>query len=150
MYAIWLRWNYYKNNVKKFQRNESCMQQHLYEHFHSEGHTKFLENVSGSLTNKTDGFQLKKGKLYWMRTLKTLAPSGLNVESAVRHFISQRHVLLLLLWIGLFFRHRTLDTFVILYSFCVCITPVTTVSASFGDYLIDQQCKQVIWMLYSK
>ena len=88
MYAIWLRWNYYKNNVKKFQRNESCMQQHLYEHFYSEGHTEFLENVSGSLTNKTDGFQSKKGKLYWMGTLKTLAPSGLNVESAVRHFIS--------------------------------------------------------------
>ena len=32
---------------------------------------------------------------------------------------------------------KTLDTIEILYSFCFCITPVTTVSASFGGYSID-------------
>ena len=36
--AFRLKWNNYKDNDRKFQRNESCMQQHLYEHFYSEGH----------------------------------------------------------------------------------------------------------------
>ena len=68
---------------KKFQRNESCLQQHLYKHFYSEGRNGFLGNVSISLIDKTDGFQPKKRENYWMRTLKILAPLGLNVESAV-------------------------------------------------------------------
>ena len=73
----------YKDNDRKFQRNESCMQQHLYEHFYSKGHNGFLGNVSISLIDKTDGFQPKKRDNYWTRTLKTLAPLGLNVENAV-------------------------------------------------------------------
>ena len=79
--AFRLRWNNYKDNDRKFQRNESCMQQHLYKHFHSEGHNEFLGNVSISLIDKTDGFQPKRSENYWIRTLKTLAPLGLNVES---------------------------------------------------------------------
>ena len=81
--AFLLRWNSYNDNDRKFQRNESCMQQHLYEHFYSKGHNGFLGNVSISLIDKTDGFQPKKRENYWMRTLKTLAPLRLNVESAV-------------------------------------------------------------------
>ena len=42
-----------------------------------------LGNVSVNLIDKTDGFQPKKSENYWMRTLKTLAPLGLNIESAV-------------------------------------------------------------------
>ena len=59
------------------------MQQHLHEHFYSEGHNGLLRNVSISLIDKTDGFQPKTRENYWMRTLKTLAPLGLNVEGAV-------------------------------------------------------------------
>ena len=59
------------------------MQEHLYEHFYSEGHNRFLGNVSISLIDKTDGFQPKKRENYRMRTLKTLAPLGLNAESAI-------------------------------------------------------------------
>ena len=59
------------------------MQQHLYEHFYSESHNGFLGNVSISLIDKTDSFQSKKRENYWMRTLKTLVPLGLNVEGAV-------------------------------------------------------------------
>ena len=81
--AFRLRWNNYKDNDRKFQRNESCMQQHLYGHFYSEGHIGFLGNVSISLIDKNDGFQPKKRENYWMRTLKTLAQLALNVESAV-------------------------------------------------------------------
>ena len=75
--AFRLRWNNYKDNDRKFQRNESCMQQHFDEHFYSEGHNRFLGNVCINLIDKTDGFQ--KG----IRTLKTLAPLGLNAESVV-------------------------------------------------------------------
>ena len=59
------------------------MQQHLFEHFYSEGYNGFLGNVSISLIDKTDAFQPKKRENYWMRTLKTLAPLEPKVESAV-------------------------------------------------------------------
>ena len=74
MDAFQLRWNNYKDNDRKFQRCESCMQQHLYEYFYSEDHNGFLGNISMSLIDKTDGFQPKKRENYWMRTLKTLVP----------------------------------------------------------------------------
>ena len=54
--AFCLRWNNYKDNDRKFHRNQSCMQQHLYENFCNEGQDKFLGNVSISLIDKTDGF----------------------------------------------------------------------------------------------
>ena len=58
--AFRLGWNSYKDNDRTFQRNESCMQQHLYEHFYSEVHKGFLATVSVSLT---DDFQPKKGRI---------------------------------------------------------------------------------------
>ena len=63
------------------------MQQHLYEHFYSGSHNGFLGNISISLIDKTDGFQPKKRESYWMRTLKTVAPLGLNIESSVWHCV---------------------------------------------------------------
>ena len=57
-----LRWNNYKGNVRKFWRNESCIQQHLCEHFYGEGHNGFSWHVSVSLIGKTDSFK-EKGKL---------------------------------------------------------------------------------------
>ena len=53
--AFRLRWNNYKNNDKKFQRNESYMQQHLYERSFTAKVNGFLRNVSISLIDKTDG-----------------------------------------------------------------------------------------------
>ena len=41
-----LRWNNYKDNNRKYLRKESCMQQHLFEHFSREGHNSFLDDVS--------------------------------------------------------------------------------------------------------
>ena len=40
------------------------MQQHLFEHFYSEGYNGFLGNVSISLIDKTDVFQPKKRENY--------------------------------------------------------------------------------------
>ena len=78
-----LRWNNYKNNDRKNAQNEPCMQEHLFEHFKSEGHSGFLGNVSITLTDKTDGKDPKRRENYWMRTLKTYAPLGLNIEDSV-------------------------------------------------------------------
>ena len=39
------RWSNYKNNTRKFVRGESCMQQYLFEHFQSPGHTGFVKDV---------------------------------------------------------------------------------------------------------
>ena len=58
--AIRLKWNNYEDNDKKFQRNESCKQQHFYDYFSSEVHKGFLVNVPVSLIDKTDSFQPKK------------------------------------------------------------------------------------------
>ena len=60
------------------------MQEHMFEHFKSEGHSGFLGNVSITLIDKTDGKDPKRRETYWMRTLKTYAPFGLNIEDSVR------------------------------------------------------------------
>ena len=62
--AFRLRWNNYKDNDWKYQRNETRMQQYLYEHLYSKSHNGFLWNVSTSLIDKTDGFQPKKREIY--------------------------------------------------------------------------------------
>ena len=76
-----LRWNNYKSNDRKFKRGEPCMQEHLFEHFYSDGHNGFLEDVAITLIDKTDRRDPKNRENYWMRTLKTLAPEGLNIET---------------------------------------------------------------------
>ena len=77
------RWNNYKSKSRKFDRNEKCMQEYLYSHFESEGHNGFLEDVSIALIDKTDGSDPTKRETFWMHTLKTLAPYGLNVEDGI-------------------------------------------------------------------
>ena len=51
------------------------MQEHLYRHFSSTYHTRFLNDVSITLRDKTldrwmDGSYPKKQEDYWMKTLK--------------------------------------------------------------------------------
>ena len=55
------RWNNYKSNSRKFDRKESCMQEHLYRHFSSPGHRGFLNDVSVTLTKPMDQ-TLRNGK----------------------------------------------------------------------------------------
>ena len=47
------------------------MQEHLFKHFSSMGHNGFLNNLSITLIDKTDGKNPKKREDYWRRTLKT-------------------------------------------------------------------------------
>ena len=59
------------------------MQEHLYRHFSNLGHAEFLNVVSVTLIDKTDGSDPKKREDYWMKTLKTVALYGLNIEDSV-------------------------------------------------------------------
>ena len=77
------RWRNYKDNDRKHSRKESCMQEHLFKHFNSMGHSGFLNNVSITLIDKIDGKNPKKREDYWSRTLKTYSTFGLNVEDSV-------------------------------------------------------------------
>ena len=49
------KWNNCKSKSKNFKRGEKCIQEHLYKHFQSEGHTEFLDDVSITFIDKTDG-----------------------------------------------------------------------------------------------
>ena len=59
------------------------MQEHLYRHFSGEGHRGFLNDLSVTFIDKADGSDPKKREDYWMKTLKTMAPYGLNIEESV-------------------------------------------------------------------
>ena len=50
-----LKWSNYKSIDGKNARNKACTQEHLFEHFKSEGHSGFLGNVSITFIDKTDG-----------------------------------------------------------------------------------------------
>ena len=56
------------------------MQDYLYGHFYSDSHYVFLENVTITLVDKTDGRDPKNRENCWMRTLKMLALVRLNIE----------------------------------------------------------------------
>ena len=77
------RWNNYKSKSKSFKRRGKCIQENLYKNFESEGHTEFLDDVSITLIDKTDGSNSTKRENYWMRTLKTYAPCGLNIVDSI-------------------------------------------------------------------
>ena len=84
------RWNSYKSNCRKHQCGETCMQQHLYEHFCSSNHNCFISDVSVTFIDKTDPSDPLKREDYWRSTLKTMAPFELNFEESVwrSHFLA--------------------------------------------------------------
>ena len=59
------------------------MQEHLYKYFESKRRTEILDDISITLIDKTDGSDPTKRENYWMQTLKTFAPYGLNVEDSI-------------------------------------------------------------------
>ena len=75
--------NNYQDNDKKYSCKESCMQEHLFKHSNSMWHNGFLNNVSITLIDKTDGKNSKKREDYWRRTLKSYWFFELNVEDSV-------------------------------------------------------------------
>ena len=60
---------------------ENFKQKFLQRHYLQDDHKGFLEDVEVRLIDKTEGCDPTKREYYWMRTLKTLYPYGLNTES---------------------------------------------------------------------
>ena len=56
------------------------MQEHLFRHFSSPGGNGFLNDVLITFIYQTDPSDPLKLEGYWRRTLKTMAPFGLNIE----------------------------------------------------------------------
>ena len=77
------RCNNYKNNDNENSWNQSCTQGHIFKHFNSEGQGGFPENCSITLSDKTDGKSPEIRPNWWMRTLKTFALFGVNIEDSV-------------------------------------------------------------------
>ena len=59
------------------------MQEQILEHFNSEGHTGFSDNVSVTFIDKTDSQNPDKRENYWTNNLKTMVPWGLNILNIV-------------------------------------------------------------------
>ena len=76
------RWNNYKTDARKAAsgNKEICKQKFLQNHFLQDDHHRFLEDVEVTLIDKTQTSDPTKKEYYWMRTLKTLFPDGLNLE----------------------------------------------------------------------
>ena len=77
------RWNNYKTDARKAAGGNiaSCKQKFLQNHFLQDDHHGFLGDVEVTLIDKTQASDPTKREYYWMATLKTLYPDGLNLES---------------------------------------------------------------------
>ena len=77
------RWNNYKSDVRKAESGdmENVKQKFLQSHFLQRDHQGFLKDVEVRLIDKTQASDPTKREFYWMRTLRTLYPDGLNIES---------------------------------------------------------------------
>ena len=71
------RSNICKDNVRKYDRGEHCMQKYLYEHFHLPGHTIFLEHVTAIVIDKAGPRDPTEKEYYQIYTLNSKA---LNME----------------------------------------------------------------------
>ena len=56
------------------------MQKLIFEHFNSQDHTDFLENVSVTFIDKTDSLNPEKRENYWIHTLKTIDNGTLGLK----------------------------------------------------------------------
>ena len=52
----------------------------MHEHFLSDNHQSFEEDVSICLIDRTDPSDPHKRQHYWMRALKSIVPFGLNTK----------------------------------------------------------------------
>ena len=74
------RWNNNNNNVRNV--NMKNVKQRLLENLLLQSdHQGFLEEEKVRLTYKIQTSNSTKQELYWMKTLRTLYPDGLNIES---------------------------------------------------------------------
>ena len=77
------RRNNYKSDGRKAESGDmgNVKQKFLQSYFLQCDHQGFLKYVEVRLIDKTQISDLTKGEFYWMGTLRTLYPDGLNIES---------------------------------------------------------------------
>lgn len=51
-------------NARNVLKSQTCMQQHLFDHFYSKGHYSFLEDVTITFADKTDHEDLKRREYF--------------------------------------------------------------------------------------
>ena len=76
------RWKNYKSDVRKAESAgmENVKQKSLQSHFLQRDHQGFLKDEA-QLIDKMQSSDPAKREFYWMRTIRTLYPDGLNIES---------------------------------------------------------------------
>ena len=77
------RRNNYKSNDRRYFVGDSCMQEHIREHFNGEGDTDFSKNASVTFVDKTGSQKSEKRKGHWIHTLKSMVSLSLNILISV-------------------------------------------------------------------
>ena len=77
------RWNNYLDNMRKALRNEPHFQREIHAHFKLPGHTSIQKDVMVTLIDKTDSVFPKMRENFWIETLRTLSPEGLNISETM-------------------------------------------------------------------
>ena len=72
------RWNDYKNNYRKSLRGEDNKQAGFFAHFHKAGHGGFINETKIRFIDKTDPSDFTRREDFWIDTIKTRYPQGLN------------------------------------------------------------------------
>ena len=75
------RWSNYKSEARKAENGNMENVKLLRSHFLQPDHKVFLKDVEVRLIDKTQGSDQTNREFYWMRTLKTSYPDGLDIES---------------------------------------------------------------------
>ena len=75
------RWNNYKDNNRKILRGDEHKQVGFFAHFQSLDHNGFLEDTEIIFIDKTDPSESIRREEFWIDTLKTRYPLGLNIDA---------------------------------------------------------------------
>ena len=75
-----LRWNNYKDINRKHLKKEVRMQQHLFEHFSTEGHSGFFNDSFIIFVDIADTKDPNEQEHCWQHTVEKMALQALNVD----------------------------------------------------------------------
>ena len=70
----------YKSNQGKTKRGEDYTRKYYYEHYLSQNHNGFINDIKNIFINKTNPPDATRGDHFWGAKFKTLAPDGLIIK----------------------------------------------------------------------
>ena len=74
------RWSNYKSCQRHAADGGTTNQNYFHQHFLSDGHNGLMNDCEFIFKDKTDFSDPTRREFFWMRVLKTIAPSGLNID----------------------------------------------------------------------